>query len=151
MLHSTLCYIERDGKYLMLHRVKKKQDINAGKWIGVGGKIEPGETPLQCITREVYEETGLTLQAPEYRGIVHFSSDGFEETTHLFTCKKFTGELRECDEGDLKWVKISEIENLPIWEGDRVFLRLLPTETRFFEITLDYVSDRLVKSDVIFR
>lgn len=148
MRNSTLCYIERDGCYLMLHRVKKKKDVNRDKWIGVGGGFEEGESPLDCVIREAYEETGLKLADPRFRGIVTFCyTDGSEAVTehmHLFTCTDFDGELRRCDEGDLEWVPIEEVGKLPIWEGDRIFLELLRTEPRFFLLKLEYEGDRLV-------
>ena len=129
----------------MLHRIKKKNDINKDKWIGVGGKIEDGETPRDCVIREAREETGLRLKSPEYRGIIHFESDGnYSEEMHLFTCKDFDGEIIQCDEGELEWVAIPDVEKLAIWEGDRVFLELLRTERRFFEVWLDYDGEKLV-------
>lgn len=149
MRNSTLCYIEKDGCYLMLHRVKKENDINRDKWIGVGGGFEEGESPLDCVLREVREETGLRLIAPRYRGLVTFSfrslrGERMTEQMHLFTCSEFDGELTDCDEGELKWVPISDVPGLPVWEGDRLFLELLPTERRFFLIKLEYEGDRLV-------
>lgn len=148
MLETTLCYIERGGKYLMLHRNKKKNDLNEGKWLGVGGKIEPGETPRDCVIREAFEETGLTLLEPEYRGKINFfeKTDGgeFAEIMHLFTCTRFAGEIKTCDEGTLEWVNIADVPRLPLWEGDRVFLRLMRTQSRPFEVALKYLSGRLV-------
>ena len=126
MHNSTLCYITRGNDVLMLHRVKKKNDINRDKWIGVGGKIEEGESPEDCVLRETLEETGLTLTEYAYRGIVYFESDRWEaEDMHLFTATGYTGELKECDEGNLEWVKKSDVPKLPIWEGDKIFLKLL--------------------------
>lgn len=148
MLNSTLCYIEKDGCYLMLHRVKKQNDLNHDKWIGVGGKLEEGESPLDCVIREAREETGLILKNPRYRGLVSFcfSEDGkmLTEQMHLFTCTEFDGNLTDCDEGVLEWVPISKAEELPIWEGDKIFLRLLPKERRFFLLKLEYDGDRLI-------
>ena len=118
MILTTLCYIEKDDKYLMLHRVKKENDINHDKWIGVGGKFEKNETPEECLLREVKEETGLTLLKYHFRGIITFLSDRWEaEYMHLFTASEFEGTLTECDEGNLEWIPKSEIENLPIWES----------------------------------
>ena len=137
MDNSTLCYIEKDGQYLMLHRVKKKLDINEGKWIGVGGH---------------FEETGLKLINPRYRGLVTFVSRSggklYTEQMHLFTCAEFSGELMsDCDEGVLKWVKKEDVPALPLWEGDRIFLKLLGEEKRFFLLKLEYSDDTLVNAE----
>lgn len=147
---TTLCYIEKEGKYLMLHRVKKHHDINAGKWIGVGGHVENGETPEECLLREVKEETGLTLTAYRLRGLVTFLSDVCEpELMCVFTADAFDGELIECDEGELAWVEKSDVLGLPTWEGDRVFLeRLLSGDDRFFSIKLRYEADHLVEKKI---
>lgn len=147
---TTLCYIENEGKYLMLHRVKKHHDINAGKWIGVGGHVENGETPEECLLREVKEETGLELTSYRLRGLVTFLSDAGEpELMCVFTASAFCGELIECDEGELAWVNKSEVLGLPTWEGDRVFLeRLLSGDDRFFSIKLRYEGDRLIEKKV---
>jgi 8-oxo-dGTP diphosphatase len=146
-LNTSLCYIERDGCYLMLHRTKKKQDPNAGKWIGVGGKFEAGESPEECALREVLEETGLTLVSPRLRGIVTFVSDACPtEYMFLFTADCFTGELRPCDEGELAWVEKERVLSLPLWEGDRVFLRLLAEGRPFFSLKLSYRGDTLVSA-----
>lgn len=149
MRDSTLCYIEKDGCYLMMHRVKKKNDVNHDKWIGIGGKLEEGESPLDCVLREAREETGLTLETPYYRGLVTFSmiSKGelVTEQMHLFSCDRFSGELlSDCCEGNLEWVPIQKIEELPIWEGDKIFLELLRTERRFFLLKLEYDEDVLL-------
>lgn len=150
MKMTTLCYIEKEGKYLMLHRVKKHHDINAGKWIGVGGHVENGETPEECLLREVKEETGLTLTAYRLRGLVTFLSDVCEpELMCVFTADDFDGELIECDEGELAWVEKSDVLALPTWEGDRVFLeRLLSGDERFFSIKLRYEGDKLVEKKI---
>ena len=150
MKMTTLCYIEKEGKYLMLHRVKKHHDINAGKWIGVGGHVENGETPEECLLREVKEETGLVLTAYRLRGLVTFLSDACEpELMCVFTADAFDGELIECDEGELAWVEKSDVLGLPTWEGDRVFLeRLLSGDERFFSIKLRYEGDRLVEKKI---
>lgn len=150
MKMTTLCYIEKEGKYLMLHRVKKHHDINAGKWIGVGGHVENGETPEECLLREVKEETGLTLTAYRLRGLVTFLSDVCEpELMCVFTADVFDGELIECDEGELAWVEKSDVLGLPTWEGDRVFLeRLLSGDDRFFSIKLRYEADHLVEKKI---
>ncbi len=146
MRNTTLCYIERGEEYLMLHRVKKAEDENAGKWIGVGGRFEEGESPEACMLREVYEETGLRLLGWRCRGIVTFISDEWgTEYMHLFTADRFEGELHGCEEGVLAWKKKSEVLSfLPIWEGDRIFLRLLAEERPFFLLTLRYSGDALV-------
>lgn len=150
MKMTTLCYIEKEGKYLMLHRVKKHHDINAGKWIGVGGHVENGETPEECLLREVKEETGLTLTAYRLHGLVTFLSDVCEpELMCVFTADAFDGELIECDEGELAWVEKSDVLGLPTWEGDRVFLeRLLSGDERFFSIKLRYEADHLVEKKI---
>ena len=150
MQMTTLCYIEKEGKYLMLHRVKKHHDINAGKWIGVGGHVENGETPEECLLREVKEETGLVLTAYRLRGLVTFLSDVCEpELMCVFTADAFDGEMIECDEGELAWVEKSDVLALPTWEGDRVFLeRLLSGDERFFSIKLRYEGDKLVEKKI---
>lgn len=144
MKNTSLCYIERGGQYLMLHRVKKVNDENHDKWIGIGGKFEPGESPEECMQREVTEETGLTAREWRYRGIVTFVSDEWgTEYMHLFTCTGFTGTLRECDEGVLGWVPLAEFARLPQWEGDRIFLRLMQEKTPFFSLKLCYAGEHL--------
>ena len=147
MFNCTLCYIENDNnEYLMLHRVKKKNDVNQDKWIGVGGKFEDGESPDECLKREVLEETGLTLTDYRFRGIVTFASNEYEtEYMHLFTATGFTGELKECDEGNLEWVPKTKVQSLPIWEGDKLFFRLIDDpQSPFFSLKLSSEGDRLV-------
>ena len=147
MLRTTLCYIEKDGKYLMLHRNKKENDLNEGKWIGVGGKIEAGETPEECMLREVKEETGLTPTSYQYRGLIHFIPDKAEnEDMYLYTIDEFTGEVSRCNEGDLKWIEKENIFSLNLWEGDKIFLRKLLNGESGFEISLYYEGDKCVKS-----
>ena len=144
---TSLLYIERDGKYLMLHRTKKEHDPNEGKWIGVGGKFEADESPEECAIREAREETGLTVLRPVFRGIVTFISDRCPtEYMHLFTAADFTGELRDCDEGELAWVKKDRVLGLPLWEGDRIFLSLLAEGAPFFSLKLVYRGDTLVRA-----
>ena len=144
MKNTTLCYIEQDDSYLMLHRVKKHQDPNAGKWIGVGGKFEDGESPDECLVREVREETGLTLTHWRCRGIVTFVSDEWPtEYMHLFTATGFTGQQKECDEGELVWVEETRLAELTLWEGDKIFLRLLEQNVPFFSLKLVYEGERL--------
>ena len=141
---TTLCYIERDGQYLMLHRVKKKEDINAGKWIGLGGHILPGESPDDCVVREVLEESGLRLTSYRIRGIITFCQEGREaEYMFLYTADGFEGVLTECDEGDLSWVWKEQVFKLPLWEGDKIFLRLLLEDGDFFSFMLCYRGDLL--------
>lgn len=131
----------------MLHRVKKQNDINHDKWIGVGGKFEERESPEDCVLREVLEETGLALTEYRYRGIVTFLSDRYEtEYMHLFTASGWTGDLRDCDEGVLEWVKKDAVPDLPIWDGDEIFLRLLAEEHPFFSLKLSYAGDRLIEA-----
>ena len=144
MKATTLCYIEKDGCYLMLHRVKKKKDVNEGKWIGVGGHVEENESPDECILREVEEETGLTLKNCIPRGLVTFVSDTYEgEWMHLYTADEFEGALTECREGVLKWVPKNEIEKLNLWQGDRIFLSLLTKDIPYFQLKLIYKGDNL--------
>ena len=146
MIETTLCYIEQDGCYLLLHRIKKKNDVNQDKWIGIGGKFMEGETPEECARREILEETGLSVDALEYRGVVDFYSDQWsDERMHLFWTDSFEGNLRDCDEGVLEWVEKSRMDALPQWEGDRIFLKLLKENAPFFHLELFYEGDRLVK------
>ena len=140
MKQTTLCYIEKDGAYLMLHRVRKQNDENRDKWIGIGGKFEEGESPEDCVLREAREETGLTLTDYRYRGIVTFVSEQYgTEYMHLFTATGFEGELlTDCDEGVLEWISKQHLLSLPMWEGDRIFLQLLDTGCPFFSLKLCY-------------
>ena len=141
---TTLCYIEQDDKYLMLHRVKKEHDENHDKWIGVGGKFEDGESPEDCLLREVKEETGLTLKTFSYRGIVTFESDEYgTEYMHLFTATGFSGELIDCDEGELEWISREKLDSIPKWEGDKIFLELLQKGEPFFSLKLRYEGENL--------
>lgn len=145
MKNTTLCYIERDGRYLMLHRVKKENDLNRDKWIGLGGKFEENESPEECMLREVREESSLTLTSWRCRGIVTFVSDEWEgEQMFLFTADGFDGEAGGCDEGDLEWIDKSALLQLNLWEGDRIFLRLLDENAPFFLLKLRYEGDALV-------
>ena len=147
MHNSTLCYITRGNDVLMLHRIKKKNDINKDKWIGIGGKFEADESPDECLLREAKEETGLTLTSWQCRGIVTFLNDQCEgEYMYLFTADGFEGELKECDEGDLQWVSREFLDSLPTWEGDRIFLDLLWKDAPFFLLTLRYSGDKLVEA-----
>lgn len=144
---TTLCYIERDGCYLMLHRIKKAQDENHDKWIGVGGHFEKGESPEECLLREVREETGLTLTDYAFRGLVTFVSDDHEaEYMHLFTATGFTGDLIECDEGRLEWLDRETLYQLPMWAGDRIFLNLIRTDHPFFSLKLRYIGGELTEA-----
>ena len=144
-LNTTLGYVERDDAYLMLHRVKKKNDLNHDKWIGIGGKFEDGESPEECMRREALEETGLTLHDLRLRGIVTFVSNEWDnEYMFLYTCTQFSGELTECKEGNLEWVPKDKVCDLPIWEGDKIFFRLLNENAPFFSLKLSYEGDKLV-------
>lgn len=146
---TTLCYIEKDGAYLMLHRVKKKNDENGGKWIGVGGHFEEGESPEDCMKREISEETGLAAREWRYRGVVTFVSDEFgTEYMHLFTVHGFEGTLKDCDEGVLEWVKKDRLSALPAWEGDRIFLELLQKDAPFFSLKLVYSGEKLISAEL---
>ena len=147
MKQTTLCYIEKDNCYLMLHRIKKENDENKDKWIGIGGKFEDKESPEDCVLREAMEETGLTLSSYRYRGIVTFVSDVWPtEYMHLFHADGFTGELKTCDEGVLEWLPKSELYSLPMWEGDRIFLDLLDKDVPFFSLKLVYSGETLTEA-----
>lgn len=144
---TTLCYIEKEDAYLMLHRITKKNDENQDKWIGVGGHFENLESPEECLLREAKEETGLTLTQYRFRGLVTFVSDKWEtEYMCLYTADGYEGELIECDEGKLEWVKKEKIGELNLWEGDRIFLRLLQEEHPFFSLKLEYQGDQLQRA-----
>lgn len=147
MKNSTLCYIEKDGKYLMLHRIKKENDVNRDKWIGIGGKFEDGESPEECMLREAKEETGLDIDRYSFRAIVTFVSDIYEtEYMHLFTADGFTGNISDCDEGCLEWIEKEKLYDLTLWEGDRIFLKLIENPCPFFSLKLEYRGDKLVSA-----
>lgn len=147
MENTTLIYIEKNSKYLMLHRTKKENDINRDKWIGIGGHFEEAESPEDCVKREVMEETGLTLNRMEYRGIVTFvSDDNFTEFMHLFWSDDFSGNIKECNEGELEWVEKSRMKELPHWEGDEIFLDLLEKRVPFFFLKLVYKKGELLQA-----
>lgn len=148
MINTTLCYITRGDEVLMLHRVKKKNDINKDKWIGIGGKFEGEETPDECLLREAREETGLELKSWRCRGVVTFLTNAMAEGEfmYLFTCDEFSGELKTCSEGDLQWVSREFLSNLPKWEGDEIFLKLLWQDAPFFLLKLRYQGDKLVEA-----
>ena len=147
MRNTTLVHLEKDGKYLMLHRIKKERDENHDKWVGIGGKFEPGESPEDCALREVFEETGLMMKSWAYRGIVTFVSDEWgTEYMHLFHSGDFEGAVKDCDEGVLEWIDKKALLTLPIWEGDKIFLRLLDTDRPFFSLKLRYQGDRLMEA-----
>lgn len=144
---TTLCYIERDDCYLMLHRVSKKNDINKDKWIGIGGHFEDDESPEECLLREAREETGLTLTSWRLRGIVTFISDRWQtEYMFLYTADGFTGDLISCDEGKLEWIPKDRIFSLNLWEGDKIFHELIFQDRPFFSLKLSYVGDELVEA-----
>ena len=148
MISSTLCYITRGNEVLMLHRTKKENDINKDKWIGIGGKFLPEETPDECLLREAFEETGLTLTSWKCRGVVTFLTNGpwDGEYMYLFTADGFEGTLKDCDEGDLQWVSRDFLNELPQWEGDKIFLDLLWKDAPFFLLKLRYEGDTLVEA-----
>lgn len=148
MKNTTLCYIEKDGKYLMMHRVKKQNDLNHDKWVGVGGKFLEGESPEDCLLRECYEETGLTLTEYKYCGIVTFVSNEWEnEYMHLFLGLDYKGEIKECDEGNLEWIEKEKVLSLPIWVGDKIFFKLIADHNRpFFSLKLVYEGEKLVEA-----
>lgn len=147
MENTTLIYIEKNSKYLMLHRTKKENDINRDKWIGIGGHFEEAESPEDCVKREVMEETGLTLNSMKYRGIVTFvSDDNFTEFMHLFWSDDFSGNIKECNEGELEWVEKSRMKELPHWEGDEIFLDLLEKRVPFFSLKLVYKKGELLQA-----
>ena len=147
MKNSTLCYIEKDGKYLMLHRIKKENDVNRDKWIGIGGKFEDGESPEECMLREAKEETGLDIDRYSFRAIVTFVSDIYEtEYMHLFTADGFTGNISDCDEGCLEWIEKEKLYDLTLWEGDRIFLKLIEKPCPFFSLKLENRGDNLVSA-----
>jgi 8-oxo-dGTP diphosphatase len=146
---TTLCYIEKDEQYLMLHRIKKENDLNHDKWIGIGGKFEADETPEECLLREAKEETGYTLTEYRFRGIITFLSDEWEtEYMHLYTATGFTGEPVPCDEGELVWVPKKELETLTLWEGDKIFLELLQEDAPFFSLKLRYEGEHLAEQEL---
>ena len=149
MIETTLCYLEKDGAYLMLHRVKKKNDINEGKWIGVGGKLEGRESPEECARREIFEETGLTAGRLRMRAVITFLSEKDDERMYLFTCDDFSGTLKECDEGDLAFINKEEVYALPSWEGDKIFLQKIADPAQpFFSLLLEYEKDRLLRAEI---
>ena len=151
MKNTTLCYIKQNDKYLMLHRTKKSDDPNEGKWIGIGGHTEDGESPEECVVREVREETGLILKEFRYRALITFTSDLYEtEYMHLFTADIFEGAIIDnCEEGELEWIESDKIMELPMWEGDRMFIPLIKDDdTGFFSMKLIYESDKLVDCDL---
>lgn len=146
MILSTVCYIEKDGKYLMLHRTKKKNDINKDKWLGIGGKFEKNESPEECIIREVKEETGLILQSYKLRCIVTYVSTTWEEEyIYVFTSNDFTGELIECNEGDLQWIDKNKVTELNTWEGDKIFVEKIKNDNTFFTVKFEYDVEKLIK------
>ena len=145
MFVSTLCYLEKEDKYLMLLRNKKKHDVNEGKWIGVGGKCEKGESPEECVIRETFEETGIKLESLKMRGVLTFSSEGWEdEYIFVYTSDKFSGTITDCNEGELRWIDKDKIMDLNLWDGDRIFLKIMLESDEFFSIKLSYKGDEIV-------
>ena len=147
---TTLCYLKRGQQYLMLHRVRKQQDDNRDKWLGVGGKFLEGESPEDCLLREVWEETGLKLEVWQFRGIVTFVSDRLPtEYMHLFTATRWSGQQRtDCPEGDLAWIDREKLRELTLWAGDRIFLQLLEQEAPFFSLKLCYQGEQLTAASL---
>lgn len=145
---TTLCYLEKGNQYLMLHRTKKEQDVNRDKWIGVGGHLEAEESPEDCMKREIFEETGLTPTAWRLRGVITFLCDGLCEYMFLYTVTDWTGEVGECDEGDLAWIEKKKLYELPMWEGDHIFLRLLEENGPFFSLKLTYCGETLTDAEL---
>ena len=144
---TTLCYIEKDGRYLMMHRVKKAHDINKDKWVGIGGHFEADESPEECLLREAREETGLTLTEYKQRGIITFMSDKWQtEYMFLYTASAYEGEIGECNEGTLEWIDKEKVYELPLWEGDKIFFRLLEEQRPHFSLKLRYVGEALVEA-----
>ena len=144
---TTLCYIQQEDRYLMMHRVKKEQDVNKDKWVGIGGHFEPEESPEDCLLREVREETGLELESWRLRGIITFMTDVWQtEYMFLYTAECYKGELAECNEGILEWVPKKQVYELPIWEGYKIFFRLLEEDRGFFSLKLRYQGDTLVEA-----
>lgn len=145
MKRTVLCYIEKNKQYLLIYRNKKKNDLNEGKWIGVGGHIETNETPDQALLREVKEETNLDLLSFKLRGLIYFQNNDFKEVMYLYTSNEFVGNIKECNEGELHFINKSDILNLNLWEGDRIFLKYLDDDEPYFELELIYENKKLIK------
>ena len=147
---TTLCYPERDGKYLMLYRNRKKNDPNGGKWIGIGGHFEKGELPSECAARELFEETGLKTEKLTLTGQIFFYSDLWEdECMYLYRAEDVFGDITDCDEGELEWIEKERIPTLPMWEGDRIFLDLFFEKVPFFTMALVYEGEKLISHKII--
>ena len=148
---GTICYVEKDNHYLMLHRNKKPNDMHKNLWVGLGGKIEPGESPEECVIREVYEESGLRIINPQLRGILTFPADGIEDDWYvfLFTATNFTGQIKLCDEGELAWVETSKVKDLPMHEGDKYFIRYMQEHDGVFTIKFNYDHGNFKGCDVL--
>lgn len=149
---ASLCYVQKGGRTLMLHRIKKKNDIHEGKWNGLGGKMDPGETPEECVIREVREESGLRIQSPDLRGILMFPNfDGANDwLVFLFIARRFSGRIQDCDEGHLEWIPNAKVPKLPLWDGDRIFLKWLK-QKRFFSAKFVYRQGKLSSHSVVFH
>lgn len=153
LINTSLCYIEKDNSYLMLHRTKKEHDYNKDKWIGIGGKFENGESPEDCAVREIREETGLVVEPAdlEYCGIVTFvdvsEAEAYTEFMHIFRARKFSGELKtDCDEGELEWVPLAKLKELPHWQADEIFYDFLAENHPFYSLKAVYKNNRLIKT-----
>lgn len=148
---ATLCYVFNNNKVLMINRNKRKNDMHLGKWNGLGGKFEPGETPEECVIREVYEESGLLIKNPELKGFLTFPAFDDEEDWYVFvfTAREFSGKLKESEEGEIEWIEWDQVFSLPLWEGDKYFLEWLNQE-RIFSAKFIYKNSKYITHSVVF-